>query len=277
MGVEVPLLKQLKRAWRIIRILTIMNLRARLEYRADFLISIALGAVWQVSVIVFVSVLLVRFPGMGGWTSAQILLLASMRLVSHSLFVLFLGRVQMMGVIVQEGMIDTYLLRPLPVYRQVQLSAFNVHALGDLAVATTMLVVAVHHFDLPWTPTRVGYVAAGLVGGFFVEAAIITAISSLALHFPGAQMWSFWVQDLIDTFGSYPLNVLPPIARVIFTYLLPIAFIAYLPASVATSNLDGIGVPVTLAAMAPLIGVAAFVASRLLWNASLRRYQGVNV
>ena len=50
-------------AWRVTR----LNFRAQLEYRTEFLLMIAIGAIWQVSVIVFATVLLTRFTGMGGW------------------------------------------------------------------------------------------------------------------------------------------------------------------------------------------------------------------
>ena len=48
-------------AWRVTR----LNVRAQLEYRTEFLLMIAIGAIWQVSVIVFATVLLTRCTGIG--------------------------------------------------------------------------------------------------------------------------------------------------------------------------------------------------------------------
>nr|WSZ94855.1 ABC-2 family transporter protein [Streptomyces sp. NBC_00857] len=264
--------RRLRIAWSI----TKMNLRAALEYRTEFVMGIALGVVWQASVVVFASVLLVRFPGLGGWSSQQVLLIASMRLFSHGLVTLILGPVDMVGRIVREGRIDGFLLRPLSVFRQVQLSSFSVNAFGDLAVAGTMLSVSVMWFDLPWTGLRIAYLVAGVLGGFLLEAAVVIAMSSVALHFPGWQFWSWWVQNVMATFAVYPLSILPATAQILLTYVLPVAFIAYLPAAVITGHLGGTAVPVPLAFAAPAIGLVAFVASRLLWNASVHRYQGVN-
>jgi ABC-2 type transport system permease protein len=275
---DLLLAKRLKRDLRVIAAVTAMNLRARLEYRTDFVLSIALGIAWQSSVIVFATVLLTRFPGLGGWTSPQVLLIASMRLVSHGFYVLVLGRSGgAFPFIVMDGRIDVYLLRPMPVYRQVQLSSLSVNAFGDIFVALTMFGFALARFDLSWTPLRAGYVAAGLVGGFFAEAAITTTMSCVTLHFPASQYWTNWVDELMATFGAYPLNILPRLVQGGFTYLLPVAFIAYLPAAVVTGHLNGIGVPVSVAMSAPVIAVVGYVASRLLFNASLSRYQGVNV
>jgi hypothetical protein len=40
--------------------------------------------------------------------------------------------------------------------------------------------------------------------------------------------------------------------------------------------MSGLGVPWLVAAAAPAIGTASYAGSRILWNASLRRYRGVN-
>ena len=44
--------------------------------------------------------------GLGGWSSSDVLLIASMRMLAHGLYVLFLGRIQYMNMLVQEGVVD---------------------------------------------------------------------------------------------------------------------------------------------------------------------------
>ncbi|AXI81071.1 ABC transporter permease [Peterkaempfera bronchialis] len=258
--------------WRI----TLLNFRAQLEYRAEFLMMIAVGVVWQMSIIVFASVLLTRFPGLGGWSSAEVLLIVGMRMFSHALYVLFLGRVYNLSFLVQEGVIDACLLRPMPVYRQVQLSVFPTNGFGDLAVAAALFATAVQRSTVEWTPGRAAFLAAGVVGGMFVEGAVGTALSSASLHFPGTYYWSNWVEEMMATFGSYPLNILPRAVGGVFTFLLPLAFIAYFPAGVLTGHGSSLGAPLWLAGASPLVGLAAFAAARRLWDWSLKHYTGVN-
>jgi ABC-2 type transport system permease protein len=80
----------------------------------------------------------------------------------------------------------------------------------------------------------------------------------------------------MGTFGNYPLKILPAGISASLTFVLPLAFIAYFPVAVLTGHASGLGVPSMLAAAAPAVGAASFVGSRILWNASLRRYKGVN-
>jgi viologen exporter family transport system permease protein len=263
-------------SWRLTLRIARLMLRAQLEYRAEFLMKITFGVMWQASIIVFATVLLGRFPAMGGWASSAVLLIAGMRMLSHGLFELFFGRVVDMANLVQAGKIDAYLLRPMSAYRQVQLSQFPSNSIGDLLVGVSMFTGALWSAHLDWTPPRIGYITAALVGGTLMEAAVFTALSSLHLRYPAALAWSYWVEELIGTFGSYPLKILPGLVSGALTFVLPLAFIAYFPAATLTGNTSGLGVPAAIAAAAPLIGLAAFAGSRLLWNVSLKHYTGVN-
>ncbi len=262
----------LRIVWRITR----LNFRAQLEYRAEFLMMIAIGAVWQVSVIVFATVLLTRFSGMGGWDSSDVLLIPATRMMAHGLFVLLLGRVHGLGRHIQEGKIDAYLLRPLPVHRQVQLDSFPTNAIGDLTVAAGLLAGALGRSHLDWTAGRITYLIAAILGGMLLEAALFTAVASASLRFPAADYWGNWLEELLGTFGSYPLNVLPKAVGGLLTYGLPLAFVAYFPAAVLTGHGHGTGAPYWLAAGSPLVGVLAYLGARLLWRWSLRHYTGVN-
>ncbi|MGW1210142.1 ABC transporter permease [Streptomyces sp. NPDC002499] len=258
--------------WRITR----LNFRAQLEYRTEFLMMIAIGAIWQVSVIVFATVLLTRFTGMGGWDSSDVLLIPATRMLAHGLFVLLLGRVHGLGRHIQEGKIDAYLLRPMPVYRQIQLQYFPTNAIGDLTVATGLMVGAISRSDLDWTAGRISYLIAAVLGGMLLEAALFTVVAAASLRFPAADYWGRWLEELLGTFGSYPLNVLPRAVGNFLTYGLPLAFVAYFPAAVLTGHGHSTGTPYWLAAASPLLGLVAYLAGRVLWRWSLNHYTGVN-
>ncbi|WP_245685663.1 ABC transporter permease [Streptomyces yerevanensis] len=262
--------------WRTVWRITKLNFRSQLEYRSEFLMMIAIGAIWQVSVIVFATVLLTRFTGMGGWESADVLLIAAIRMLAHGLFVLFLGRVHGLSRHIQEGVIDTYLVRPMPVYRQLQLQYFPTNAIGDLTVAVGLMVGALTRSELDWTAGRITYLIICVLGGMLLEAALFTVVACAALRFPAADYWGRWLEELLGTFGSYPLNVLPKAVGGFLTFALPLAFVAYFPAAVLTGHGHDTGVPYWLAAASPLLGAVAYLGTRLLWRWSLRHYTGVN-
>jgi ABC-2 type transport system permease protein len=262
-------------AWQLAFRIARLCFQAELEYRADFVIGIALGVAWQTSVIVFVAVLLGRFPGMAGWPSHAVFLIAAMRMLSHGVYAFLFDRNYYLATLVQEGRLEAFLLRPMPVFRQIQLAVFPTNALGDLLVGAAMFTWAAWGIDLRWTLLRACYLAAGLTGGVLVEAAVSTVLASFLLRFPATSAWNSWIEELIGTFGNYPLGFLPRLVRSAFTFVLPLAFIAYFPAAVLTGRTSGLAVPRALAVAAPAIGLAAFIGARLAWKASLRRYPGV--
>ncbi|WP_405929330.1 ABC-2 family transporter protein [Streptomyces griseus] len=269
-------MRQFWHAWWVAGRIVGLALRARLEYRAEFLLNVAVGAVWQTSVLVFATVLISRFSGLGGWPSDAVLLMVAVRLLGHALYVLVFERIHKLAFILQEGLLDGYLLRPMPVYRQIQLAHFPTNAVGDLAVGLSLFVGALWHVQLDWTWPKALLLGAAVSGGMLMEAAIGTVISSAALRFPASFYWYTWVEELTATFGNYPLKILPGFVSGLFTFVLPVAFCAYLPVAVVSGNTEGIGVPVALAAASPLVGLAAFVLARMVWFRSLRSYSGWN-
>ncbi len=252
-----------------------LNLKAQAAYRGEFLLGLLFGLVWQGSMVLFAGVLLLRFPGLGGWTQGDVLLIASMRLVSHSFYVALFSNVAFLAYLVQEGRMDGFLLRPMPVYRQVLLSRFQVNAFGDLLAGAGIFVLALLRLDLDWTPLKALYVAGGIVGGTMVEAGVQTLLAIAALRFTGMASWTTWVDQMISTFGNYPLNVLPSPVMDLLTFAFPVAFIAYLPAAVVTGHTASTGLPLLLTAASPIIGIGFFFAAKAVWYRSLRIYESV--
>ena len=255
--------------------ITKLNLKAQAAYRGEFILGLVFGLVWQGSMVLFAGVLLLRFPGLGGWKQGDVLLIASMRLVSHGLYVAAFANISRLSMYVQEGRMDGFLLRPLPVYRQVLLTQFMVPAFGDLLAGLGIFTLALFRLDVAWTPLKVLYVVCGILGGTLVEAGIQTLLAIPALRFTGMFTWTSWVDQMISTFGNYPLNVLPNPVREALTFAFPVAFIAYLPAAIVTGHTASTGVPLWLTAGAPAIGVGFFLATKALWYRSLRYYSSV--
>jgi ABC-2 type transport system permease protein len=261
--------------WRTALRITAISFRARTQYRGDFVTALAMGLAWQTSVFVFATVLLTRFPGLGGWTSGAVLLIVAIRMLSHGVMVLVFNSLIMIPYIAAQGALDGYLIRPMPVYRQVLLYTFPLNALGDSFSALLLFAFAITRVHLAWTPLMVLYLIAAVTGGALLEAAIQTLVSILAFRYTIPIAVFMWFDRMIATFGNYPFSILPLAARAILTYVLPIAFVAYLPAAVLTGRVASAGVPEWLAYASPAAGPLLYVLARYAWYRALRRYESV--
>ncbi len=84
---------------------------------------------------------------------------------------------------------------------------------------------------------------------------------------------SFYVLDLVLKFkdyAKYPITIFSPVFRFIFTFIIPIAFIAYYPSLVI---LRPDAVPI-LSWLSPLIGCLFFWLSYKFWMYSAMKYSG---
>ena len=261
--------RELEVVWRVIRV----NFKATMEYRADFLLAIVAGIIWQASVLVFATVLINRFPGLGGWSKGDVLLVASIRLMSHGLYVAVFVALTGLPRIVQEGRIEGFLLRPMPVYRQILLNRLHLNALGDLTVAVTLFAVAIPAIGIHWSPLRITYLVLAVIGGMFLEASLHTLVACFALRSVPTNPWSQWIDEIFATFGNYPLNIMPGTLRMFLTYIVPIAFVGYVPATVIAAHKD-FPVPEWLAFSAPAVGLVTFFVAKRCFYRGLRSYSG---
>jgi ABC-2 type transport system permease protein len=258
---------------RIVRKVSALNFRAQMEYRGNFIASIMFGILWQTSTLMFASVLLTRFKGgLGGFPSAGVLLIIGMRLVAHGLYVLCFYNLAWLPLLVDEGRMDGYFLRPLPVFMQLLLSQFSVNAIGDLFVGLSTLGVALVLVHLHWTLWIALYVVAAVVGGALVEGAVQLMLSCLLLRSPASRVLGTWVDELMSTFGNYPLSILPRTVQGLFTFVLPLAFVAFFPVEVILGIGAKHGAMSVLAHWSPAFGFVLFLFARRVWSYSLRHY-----
>jgi ABC-2 type transport system permease protein len=129
----------------------------------------------------------------------------------------------------------------MPVYREVLLYQFPLNALGDSFAP--VLLFAVARLDPDWAAWQILYLVAAVIGGMLLEGAVQTLVSILTFRYTIGISVFMWFDRMIATFGNYPFSILPLAARAVLTYVLPVAFVAYLPAAVLTGRIDSTGVP----------------------------------
>ncbi|GLF92630.1 ABC transporter permease [Streptomyces yaizuensis] len=247
--------------------------RAETGYRFNFVLLVCMGIVYQGSGIAFIWVVLSRFDSIGSWTFSDVAFLYALRLLAHAVWIVPFNQLTSLDTTVREGRFDIYLLRPLNPLIQVITGRVRMNILGDVITGVTLFCFALSAADVDWTVTKALYLVLAVLGGAAAEGAVVLLVSALSFRF--LQTWSahMLTDNVFLLFGSYPLHIFGTATAWLLTWTVPVAFVAYVPASVLLDRTGDLPVPAVLAWAAPAIGFLWLYAAYRIWGRQMRHYQ----
>lgn len=253
--------------------LWLAGLRGALQYRTDTLIIIVMALVFQGTGFAFAWVVLTRFEAIGGWSLGEIAFLYGLRLIVHAVAGVLGGPFFGLEWQVRSGQFDRYLVRPVSPLVQFMTQSVQVSVLGDLVGGLAIFLAANVLTDVAWTLPAIGYLLLAIVGGALVELATRILIGALTFRTLTSAPLMFLSDSVFSTYGNYPLSIFGSILAWIFTFLIPLAFVAYLPATVLLDRTAELQLAPMFAYAAPLAGLAWLAVATRVFNSQLGRYQ----
>jgi ABC-2 type transport system permease protein len=203
--------------WALVR----AGLRAEMQFRANFLVEVAFGLVYQTIGFAFIWVVLGRFEAIGGWTLQEVTLLYGIQLMGHALWALSFSRIVNVQAMVQIGEFDTMLIRPMPIALQFMFGGFRIAIVGDVLGAVVLLGAGLRGSDIDWSPARVVFLVLAVIGSGLVRGAFELACCSLVFR----TLVRGWAQSatsrLFGQFGAYPLDIFGRALRNFMTWVIP--------------------------------------------------------
>jgi ABC-2 type transport system permease protein len=249
------------------------GLRGTLQYRANFVIWIVTGLVYQLTGFVFIWVVLTRFQAIAGWTLGEVAFLYGLRLLGHGTYLLVFGRLIEIEHLVREAEFDRFLVRPVPALVQVMTRQFPVNAIGDFGGGAILFIAANSLAGVGWSPPAILFLALTVTGAALVESGIALAIASLNFRFLSTRGLVRVVDDIFSNFGNYPIRIFGGLLQFLLTFALPVAFVAYLPATVLLARTEELVIHPAFAYLAPLAGAVVFGLAYAFWRREIRHYQ----
>ncbi|MEV4109879.1 ABC-2 family transporter protein [Nonomuraea sp. NPDC049695] len=261
---------EILRSLRLYVLLQRASARGAMQYRLNTVIGILSGAVWQGTGFAFIWVVMHTFPSLAGWGLAEIAFLYGLRLTAHALAMIPMMSVNDIQWVVRDGEFDRFLLRPLNPLVQLMGNRMGIAQFGDLLVGVALLVVAGQNAQVRWSALLIAFCFVSVVGGALIEAAFFLALCSLALRMIDTFALRVFVDDVFSKFGSYPMKIFGGAVEWLLTFVLPVAFVAYVPSSILLGKLGN-----AWALAAPLLGVVLIALAYLIWRRQLDHYQSV--
>lgn len=255
------------------RMIAAMWIRSTMAYRASF--AMTTFGNFAATGLDFVAILLMysQIDRLGGYGLPEVAFLYGVANISFGLTDLALGSMDRLGRRVRDGTLDTLLVRPVPVLAQVAADRFALRRLGRVTQALAVFGYAVTALDITWTPLKVLLVPLMVLSG----AAIFSAV------FVAGAAFQFVAQDASEvqnsfTYGGSTLLQYPPtvfakdLVRGV-TFVLPLAFVNWLPALYVLGRPYPLGLPAWVAFAPPLVAAACCALAGVAWRAGLRSYR----
>lgn len=249
------------------------SIRSELQYRANAVSSIVGGLLFQITGFIVVWIIASRFSQIGGWGLAELTFLYGMRLTSHGIFYACFSQMFELDRVLITGEYDRYLVRPMPPLIQLFTRKLRINAFGDLLGGSALLIAASTSANVDWSPLAVIYLLLAVIGGGLVEGAVQVTLGSLGFRFLQTLPLRTTVNEIFNVYGNYPNVIFPSTLRAALTFILPVAFVAFFPASILLNRSGDLAVPAWLATMSPLIGVVLFRIAVRIWKIQSAHYQ----
>lgn len=247
---------------------------AQTTYRTSFAVDTLVQVLLTVVEFAEVYVVFHQVDSLGGFSFAEVTLLYGLATTAFSLADLAVGHVDRLPFYVRTGQFDAFLLRPLSGLGQLITSDFSLRRLGRLAGALAVLVAALVAVDVDWTPARVALLLVTPLAGAVIFSAVFVASCTIGFWLVEGMEFANAVTYGGNYLSSFPFTVFGSVVRRFFTFVVPAAFVAYLPALALLGRPDPLGLPGWLSWSGPLVALIAAGAAGLMWRTGIRHYVG---
>lgn len=266
-----PFLDSSRYLWRVWKASTRASLTREMQFRANFIAGLVRQAVWLGAFIFMVKVIFQNTQQLAGWQQHEVLIIIALsRFLEGIINSLFAQNLMELPELVQQGKFDFFLIKPVPVQFYTAFRQTGIDNIGNIGAGLILLFYTlITHHIMPSPGTFLLFFLLSALGVSMYYSLIAIAASLVFFLERLEFLWGFHI--LMSEPLTTPLDIFPRIPRTIMTYILPIAFVTFVPAQALTGRLHWWQMPLA-------IGLAAIFLflSNVAWRAGLRRYSSAS-
>lgn len=242
-----------------------------MEFRGNFLLGLVRQSLWLGTFIILVEIIFYNTSSLAGWNRSEVfIILALSRLIEGVMNVLFVDNIIHISEHVQKGTFDFILVRPLPKQFAAFFGRVNLGNIGNIVAGLFLLIYAIIQTPSGITTPNIMLALFLATIGIVIYYSLLVIVASIVFYIERLEsLWSFSM--LFSEPLTMPFDVFPRGPRLLLTYLLPLAFVVFVPAQALTGRLQWWQVPVA-------VGIAAvsLLLANLAWRAGLKRYSSAS-
>jgi ABC-2 type transport system permease protein len=161
----------------------------------------------------------------------------------------------------------------MPIWSQLMFTQFRIPPIGDFLGGAVFLVISMSRVDIAWSPLLVAFLPIALVGGALIDGAFQLGGAAFSFRYLESLPLRVVFDDLQWRFGSYPMNIFGRPLQSFMTWIVPMAFMAWVPSTVLLGRTAELPFPEWVAWASPLVGFGLMYGAILLFVSQSRVYQ----
>ena len=252
-----------KRYMRLYKTLITQFFKTVMQSKIDFLMGLFGFFFTQVTGILFLYLVFEQIPDLQGWSLAQLIFIYGFAQLPRGIDHLFTDNIWMVAWrLVINGDFDRYMLRPMNIFFQVIAEKLQPDALGELLVGIILVIYSVMKGVVVLDAAHVLLFVVSVFAGALIYTSIKLLFASLSFWIKRSGPFLQLAYEMAE-FAKYPTKIYAQALRFVITWVIPFAFVAYLPAGYflgtrAGNHMGVILIECAIAALFWLIAYAVF-------------------
>jgi ABC-2 type transport system permease protein len=236
-------------------------------FKANFILWIIVDLSWFALQLGFIQFLYLQVDTIAGWSHWEMVLLVCTNFLVQQIFQTFLMiNLTKLPELIRTGKLDFFLAQPAPAQFLVSTRNFEPGSVINTLVAAIVCVVALAHQDVPLSgPGLLAYPVL-VACGVLIHYALLLMLMSLAFWMTRAQGFINAYYNVFQI-ARLPREAFHGIAKLVFTWTVPLLLIANVPASTLLHGLNARDITAMAGVTAILLAL-----STMIFQAGLRRY-----
>ncbi len=206
-----------------------LSLMSKLVYKVNAIIGIVAFLFMEATSLLTLYFLVSSVPDIDGYSIYHIGLLFGLTNMAVGIDHLLTDKLWNVAYFeVRLGKLDHMFLRPLPILFQVIASEVQLEALGELIVATALIILCGSQLTFAGGVGSVLLMILGVICAAVIITSFKIMVASLAFKFKRSGPLLQFIYNF-SGFTKYPLNIYPKFIRVILTFIIPLGLCLFYP------------------------------------------------
>jgi len=245
-----------------------LNIRSKLEYKADFIIGVCTNLPLQIVEFLFIWVIFQNISSLNGWSFYEMSLIYGIMITCKGLTDMFFDNVyEVCKGYVRQGTFDIMLIQPINIIFNILAKDFYLAPIGGVILGIILIAVSISNLVIVFGILELLLLILFILFGTLIFGGLLLLATVSALWFVESLdfVWSVYV---VHQFGLYPLGVYNTFVKVLITCIFPYAFASYFPATYLLGKEDG-----NMAFLSPVIAIIIWFMAIKAWKFALKRYK----